>query len=33
MLDDYPELEEDISFPCNISKMKNWYKGLLGLKS
>lgn len=33
MLDDYPELEKDISFPCNISKMKNWYKGLLGLKS
>lgn len=28
MLDDYPELETDISFPCSISKMKNWYKGI-----
>ena len=28
MLDDYPELEKEISFPCNISKMKSWYKGL-----
>lgn len=27
MLDDYPELEKDISFPCSISKMKSWYKG------
>lgn len=26
MLDDYPELEKDISFPCSISEMKNWYK-------
>ena len=28
MLDDYPELEANISFPCSISKMKNWYKGI-----
>lgn len=28
MLDDYPELEKEISFPCNLSKMKSWYKGL-----
>lgn len=27
MLDDYPELEKDISFPCSIPKMKSWYKG------
>lgn len=26
MLDDYPELEKDISYPCNISKMKSWYR-------
>ena len=28
MLDDYPELEANISFPCSISQMKNWYKGI-----
>lgn len=28
MLDDYPELEANISFPCSIYKMKNWYKGI-----
>lgn len=28
MLDDYPELIKDISYPCNLTSMKRWFKNL-----
>lgn len=28
MLDEYPELKDDISYPCNLTSMKRWYKNL-----
>lgn len=29
MLDDFPNLEKEISFPCNISSMKRWFSSLM----
>ena len=28
MLDDFPELEKEISFPCKINAMKKWYRNI-----
>lgn len=30
MLNDYPELETEISYPCNLSVMKQWFKSCNG---